>query len=115
MRADWPTTGAIPVFRGDEQAPEFAGYTTIVLMVPVELGCRASPFTESSQLKLNSPFQTIEPNQANSPRCSQSAESRFVHQEPVGRTRLKLCIAHQQLQNFRKYFLAARSLQRLPL
>lgn len=31
MRADWPTTGAIPVFRGDEQAPEFAGYTTMIM------------------------------------------------------------------------------------
>ena len=31
MSADWPVTGAIPVFQGDEQAPELAGYTTMIL------------------------------------------------------------------------------------
>ncbi|MBI2736610.1 MAG: hypothetical protein HYX38_08725 [Rhodospirillales bacterium] len=31
MSADWPTTGAIPVFHGNSQKPELAGYTTLIL------------------------------------------------------------------------------------
>ncbi len=31
MTAGWPTTGAIPVFKGDADAPELAGYTTMTL------------------------------------------------------------------------------------
>lgn len=31
MSADWPTTGAVPVFQGKPDALELVGYTTLVL------------------------------------------------------------------------------------
>jgi hypothetical protein len=31
VSAIWPTTGAIPVFQGDAEAPELVGYTTLIV------------------------------------------------------------------------------------